>query len=66
MVCFDHENSQLIYPNGPVVNITWSGHLYCLKNIISARNATYSLHIWHKILGHCNESDIKKLPNLVK
>ena len=26
----------------------------------------YDLHNWHKTLGHCNESDIKKLPNLVK
>ena len=24
------------------------------------------LTTWPKILGHCNESDIKKLPNLVK
>ena len=37
-----------------------------MKNIISTRNATYDLHTWHKILGHCNDSDIKKLPNLVK
>ena len=37
-----------------------------LKNIFSTRNATYDLHTWHKILVHCNESDIKKLPNLVK
>ena len=42
------------------------GHLHYLKNIVSARNATHDLYIWHKILGHCNESDIKKLPNFVK
>ena len=47
-------------------NITQTGLLYYLENIISARNATYDLQTWHKILGHCNESDIKKLPNLVK
>ena len=40
--------------------------MYYLKNIVSAKNTTYDLHIWHKILGHCKESDIKKLPNLVK
>ena len=39
--------------------------MYYLKNIVSARNATYNLHILHKILGCCNKSDIKKLPNLV-
>ena len=42
------------------------GCLYYLKNIVSTRNATYDLHTWHKILGHRNESDVKKLPNLVK
>ena len=40
--------------------------MYYLKNIVSARNATYVLHPLHEILGHCNESDIKKLPKLVK
>ena len=48
-----------IYPNGAVFNITQRGGLYYLKNIISTKNATYDLHTWHKILGHCNESDIK-------
>ena len=64
-ISFEH-NCQLIYPNGAVFNIIKRGHLYYLKNIISARNATYDLHTLHKILSHCNEFDIKKLPNLVK
>ena len=63
---FEHGIYQLIYPNGAVFNITQRRRLYYLKNVISTRNATYDLHTWHKILGHCNESDIKKLPNLVK
>ena len=53
-------------PNGAVFNITQRRHLNYLKNIVSARNATYDLHTGHKILGHCNESDIKKLSSLVK
>ena len=65
-ISFECDNSQLINPNGAVLNITESGHLYYLKNIVSPRNATYNLHIWHKILGHCNESDIKTLPKLLK
>ena len=65
-ISFERDNCQLIYPNGAVFNITQRGHLYYLKNIIFARNANYNLYTWHKILGHCNESDIKKLPNLVK
>ena len=65
-ISFEHDNCQLIYPNGPIFHIMQRRHLYYLKNIISARNATYNLHTWHEILGHCNESDIKKLPNLVK
>ena len=39
--------------------------MYYLKNIVSAKNATDNLHTWHKILGHCNKSQIKKLLNLV-
>ena len=65
-ISFEHDNCQLIYCNGAVFNITQRGCLYYLKNIISVRNATYDLHTWHKILGHCNKSDIKKLLNLVK
>ena len=59
----EHENSQLIYPNAAVFNITYREHLHYLKNIFSAKNATHNLHTWHKISGHCNEPDIKKLPN---
>ena len=56
----------LIYPNGAVFNITQKECLYYLKNTVSARNATSNLQ-WPKILCQvCNESDIKKLPNLVK
>ena len=62
----EQDNSQLIYPNGAVFNITQRGCLYYLKIILFAKNITYDLHTWHYILGHCNESDIKKLPNLVK
>ena len=65
-ISFEHDNCQLIYPNRAVFNITQRGHLYYLKNIVSARNATYDFHTWHKILDHCKKSDIKKLPKLVK
>ena len=65
-ISFECDNCQLIYPNRAVFNITQRRRLYYLKNIVSARNATYDLDTWHKILGHCNESDIKKLPKLVK
>ena len=62
---FDCDNGQLIYPNGAVFNTT--ERMFVLsENIVSARNATYDLHNWHKTLGNCNKSDIKKLPNLVK
>ena len=65
-ISFEHNNCLLIYPNGAVFNVTQRGCLYYLKNIVSARNATYDLHTWHKTLGHCNKSDIKTLSNLVK
>ena len=41
-ISFKHDYGQLIFTNGAVLNITQS--LYYLKNIISARNATYHLH----------------------
>ena len=63
-ISFEHDNSQLIYSNEVVFNITHRGCLYYLKDIVSSRNATYNLYTWHKILGHCNE--LKKLPKLVK
>ena len=63
-VSFECSNCQLTYPNGAVFNIRQ--HLYVLKNIVSARNATYDLHTWHKILGHYNKSDIKKITQLNK
>ena len=63
---FELENCQLFYPNRTVFNITQRGRFYYLKNIISARNAPYDLYTWHEILGHCNESDIKKITQLSK
>ena len=26
----------------------------------------HDIHTWHRILGHCNYDDIKKLPNVVE
>ena len=66
LISFEHDNCPLISSNGAVFNVKQRGRLYYLKNIVSTRKATNDLHTWHKILGHCNESDIKKLPKLVK
>ena len=65
-ISFERDSYQLIYPNGAVFNITQRRRLYYSKNIVSARNTSYDLYTWHKILGHCNESDIKKLLKLLK
>ena len=43
-ISFEQDNSQLIYPNGAVFNITQRGPLYYLKNIVSAKNDAYDLH----------------------
>ena len=42
-ISFECDNCQLIYTNGAVFKITQRGHLYYLKNIVSAWNATYDL-----------------------
>ena len=67
---FELDHCQLIYPNRVVFNIRIYSNIermfvlsekYCFCQKCHLRLVT-----WHKILGHCNESDIKKLPNLVK
>ena len=36
------------------------------EKYLYTKDASYDLNTWHKILGHCNESDIEKLPKSVK
>ena len=31
-----------------------------------SRQGSYDIDTWHRILGHCNYDDIRKLPNVVK
>ena len=63
---FGREKAELLLPDGTIFNIIKKERLYYLKNITSAKKVSYDLNTWHRILGHCNESDIKQLPQLVK
>ena len=44
-ISFKSDNSKLIYPDRAVFDITQRGRLYYLKNIVSAENITFDLHI---------------------
>lgn len=60
-VNFYRDNSKLIYPGGTEFNIQQNGRLYYLKSIKSVKTATHDLRTWHKILGHCNNSDVRRM-----
>ena len=40
--------------------------LYYLNSISSSRNTACSLNEWHKIMGHCNYGDLRKLEGVVE
>ena len=49
----------------PYLILKKMGCLYYLKNLNSAKTARYDINTWHRILGHCNINDIKKLLKVV-
>ena len=57
---------QYMNPDGVMFDIEQRGRLYFLNSMSSYRNNACSLMEWHKILGHCNYDDIRKLKNVVK
>ena len=73
---FSPEGSTLTTKNGTVFNIIEKDKLYYIRrngqtvnkdecNSVQANCGKHSLKQWHRILGHCNVSDIKKLVNVV-
>ena len=60
-ISLDRHAKQFRSSNGSVFNIEQVGHLYYLNSISSSRNSACTLTEWHRILGHCNLGDIRKL-----
>ena len=64
-VIFTPNYSELRAPDGTVFDIEKQGKLYYINNVNTGKKRTHSVEEWHKILGHCNVSDVCKLPNVV-
>ena len=52
-------------PNGSIFSIKQQGHLFYLNNV-SCQNNDTTLMKWHKIMGHCNFNDLRKLQGVVE
>ena len=61
--CQNHAN--LVASDGTKCPIEWHGRLYYLYKNSVIQNRSESLETWHKILGHCNTSDIAQLEDIV-
>ena len=65
-VSLDSQVREYRDPKGIVFGIEQVGKLYYLNSISSPQNNASSLVEWHKILGHCNYNDVRKLQSVVK
>ena len=52
--------------DGKVFDIKEKGRLYYLNGISSSCNNATSIIEWHRILGHCNFGDVRKLEKVVR
>ena len=57
----DKRNKRFQSSDGAAFNIEQAGCLYYLNSISTSKNSASTLLDWHRILGHCNFSDVKKL-----
>ena len=64
-VSLDRKEKYFKTPNGTKFKIEQKGRLYYLNSISSSQNNASSLMEWHKIMGHCNFQDLRKLANVV-
>ena len=51
---------------GYVFEIRQKGRLYYLNSVSASNNNASSIEEWHRILGHGNYSDVRKLEKVVK
>lgn len=57
-------NKRFKSSDGVAFNIEQVGRLYYLNSISTSKNSASTLLEWHRILGHCNFADIKKLQSV--
>ena len=65
-VNFDGDHAMLITKNGTSFPIEQHGRLYYLCKTSTNNKRSESLEMWHKLLGHCNLHDVKKLEGVVQ
>ena len=61
----DKYEKQFRAPNGTLFEIEQRGRLYYLNGISSSKSNASTLMEWHKIMGHCNFQDLRRLQNVV-
>ena len=66
MINLGPQVSIYITEEGSEFQIKREGRLYYLNSISSSTNNASSIQEWHKILGHCNYGDVRKLEKVVK
>ena len=62
---FCQNHAELVASDGTQFPIEQHGRLYYLYKNSVIQNRSESLETWHKILGHCNTSDIAQLEDVV-
>ena len=65
-VSLEKEGKYFKAPDGTIFGIEQKGRLYYLNSISCSKNNASSLMEWHKIMGHCNFQDLRKLQNVVE
>ena len=64
-VCFGRNEKYFKAPDGTKFEVEQKGRLYYLNSISSSKNNASSLAQWHRIMGHCNFQDLRKLESVV-
>ena len=70
-ITFNPGGAELVSNKGVLFNINKMGKLYYLNthdscSSVDSVNVTRDLEGWHKVLGHCNVSDVMKLERVVE
>ena len=65
-ITFVDNRGTLTTRDGNSFPIGQQGRLYYLYKTSSSGKRSESLEMWHKLLGHCNTSDLTKLENVVQ
>ena len=63
-ISLDQRNKRFKSSDGAAFNIEQVRRLYYLNSISTSKNSATKLLEWHRILGHCNFADIKKLQSV--